>query len=258
MNQKEVKPKLIILGAGPGDPDLITVKGVKALKQANVILYDALASTELLAYASPTSRLINVGKRKGKHSFPQEEINQLIVFYAYRYGCVVRLKGGDPYVFGRGHEELEYAQRRGLDVEVIPGISSALAGPASVGIPLTKRGVNESFWVITGTLSSGEISNDIHLAAQSTATIVILMGMSNLNAICEIFTHARGEFESAAIIQNATRHDQKFVLGQVTSLCRLAEENEIGAPAIIVIGKVVDEAAINSISEMQKLSNVNV
>ena len=116
-----------------------------------------------LAYARPSCKLIYVGKRKGKKEFSQEEINQLLVFYAARFNCVVRLKGGDPYVFGRGHEELEYAVKRGVHVEVIPGISSALAAPASAGIPLTKRGVNESFWVITGTLSSGEISNDIRL-----------------------------------------------------------------------------------------------
>ena len=258
MNQKEVIPKLIILGAGPGDPELITIKGLKALQQADVILYDALASEELLAYAPSSCKLVNVGKRKGKHSFPQEEINQLIIFYAYRYGTVVRLKGGDPYVFGRGHEELQYAEKRGLEVHVIPGISSALAGPASVGIPLTKRGINESFWVITGTLSSGEISNDITLAAQSSATIVILMGMSNLKTICDIFSSARGGLESAAIIQNATRSDQKVVISNITSLCRAAEENEMGAPAIIVIGKVVDEATVDSVSQLHNVSSAIV
>lgn len=258
MIQKEVKPKLIILGAGPGDPELITIKGVKALQQADVILYDALAPEALLTHALPSCKLINVGKRSGKHSFPQDEINQLIIFYAYRYGTVVRLKGGDPYVFGRGHEELQYAQKRGLAVEVVPGISSALAGPASIGIPLTKRGINESFWVITGTLTSGEISNDITLAAQSSATIVILMGMSNLKTICDIFSDARGELESAAIIQNATRSDQKVVISNITSLCRVAEENEMSAPAIIVIGKVVDEATVNSVGQLHSLSSINV
>ena len=121
---------LYIIGGGPGDPELITVKAVKALKKADVILYDALVSDQLLSYARQDCKLIYVGKRKGKKELSQEEINELIVFYASRVSCVVRLKGGDPYVFGRGHEELEYATRRGITVEVIPGISSALAAPA--------------------------------------------------------------------------------------------------------------------------------
>ena len=145
--------KVIIMGAGPGDPDLISVKGVKALQQADVLLYDALVAPELLQYATPHCKRVFVGKRKGKKEFSQDEINQLLVFYAVRHACVVRLKGGDPFVFGRGHEELAYVTRRGLTAEIIPGISSALAAPAAVGIPLTKRGVNESFWVVTGTLS---------------------------------------------------------------------------------------------------------
>src|SRR5690349_6782287 len=180
---KKPTPTLKIVGAGPGDPELITLKGMKALQSADVILYDALASSKLLEYATPNCKRVFVGKRRGKKEFSQEEINQLIVFYATRYGTVVRLKGGDPNVFGRGHEELEYATRRGVEVIVIPGISSALAAPSSAGIPLTKRGVNESFWVVTGTLSSGELSNDIHLAAQSTATVIILMGLSHLKNI---------------------------------------------------------------------------
>src|SRR5215204_455501 len=162
-----MNPTLYIIGGGPGDPELITLKAVKALEKADVILYDALVSEQLLAHARTDVKLIFVGKRKGRKELSQDEINELVVFYSSRIPCVVRLKGGDPFVFGRGHEELAYASRRGISVEVIPGISSALAAPASAGIPLTKRGVNESFWVITGTLSSGEISKDIALASES-------------------------------------------------------------------------------------------
>lgn len=241
MRKMSQNRRVIMVGAGPGDPDLITLKGIKALKKADVILYDALASPELLHYASPLCKLVNVGKRRRNHSFSQEEINQLIVFYASRYDCVVRLKGGDPYVFGRGHEELEYAQRRGIEVEVIPGISSAIAAPSSVRIPLTKRGVNESFWVITGTCSSGKISNDIQLASRSSATVIILMGMNNLREILNTFGETRGELEPAAIVQNATSSNQKFIYGTVRSLEQIAIDQNIQSPAVIIIGKVVDD-----------------
>ena len=183
--------------------------GIKALRNADVILYDALVSPELLELVKPTCKRVYVGKRKGKKEFSQEEINQLIVFYATRYTNIVRLKGGDSYVFGRGHEELEYAMRRGVQVEVVPGVSSALAAPASCGIPLTKRGVNESFWVITGMLSSGEMSKDIAIAAQSSATVVILMGMTHLEKIAQLFLQERSASEPVAVIQHATTPMQK-------------------------------------------------
>ena len=230
-----------IVGAGPGDPDLITLKGLKALKQADVILYDALASPLLLEHARPSCKCVYVGKRKGKKEFSQEEINQLIVFYATRYEFVVRLKGGDPNVFGRAHEELEYATKRGLTVHVVPGISSAISAPNAAGIPLTKRGVNESFWVVTGTLSSGEISNDIYLAAQSSATIIVLMGMSHLRAIASIFQQARSSNEPIAVIQHATLPEQKIVTGTVTDIVQRVEAYEVSSPAVIVIGQVVNE-----------------
>src|SRR6187551_2094461 len=237
-------PTLSIVGAGPGDPELITVKGLKAIQKADVILYDALASKELLDFAQPSCKLVYVGKRKGKKEFSQDEINQLIVFYATRYGHVVRLKGGDPNVFGRGHEELEYAARRGVTVQVVPGISSSIAAPTAAGIPLTKRGVNESFWVVTGTLSSGELSNDIHLAAQSSATVIVLRGMSHLNAITSIFQDSRSPFEPIAIIQNATLPEQKVVTGTMLDIQQQVLENEISSPAVIVIGKVVNERSV--------------
>ena len=243
-----MNPTLYIIGAGPGDPELISIKGMKALQRADVILYDALVSMELLAYASVSCKLIYVGKRKGKKEFSQEEINQLLVFYAARYNAVVRLKGGDPYVFGRGHEELEYAVKRSVHVEVIPGISSALAAPASSGIPLTKRGVNESFWVITGTLSSGEISSDIRLAAQSSATIIILMGISQLKEILSIFIKTRSPLEPVAIIERATLPSQRVVSGPAAGILQQVQQQEINTPAVIVIGKVVNERQVMQVA----------
>lgn len=244
MSQIVKSPTLLIVGGGPGDPELITVKGLKALQRADVILYDALSSKALLDNAKEGCKMIYVGKRRAKRAFSQEEINQLIVFYGSQHDCIVRLKGGDPFVFGRGHEEMEYAIKRGMTVEIIPGISSALSAPASVGIPLTKRGVNESFWVITGTLANGDISSDLHLAAQSTATIVVLMGMSQLTKIMTIFKKARNGNEPVAIIQHATLPMQKSIRGSVTTIQRLAAEQQIDSPAVIVIGKVVEESLL--------------
>jgi uroporphyrin-III C-methyltransferase len=237
-------PKVWILGAGPGDPELITVKGLKTIRKADVILYDALVSTELLDYAPRACKKIYVGKRKGHKEFPQEEINRLIVFHALRSECVVRLKGGDPNVFGRGHEEMEYVKKRGISVEIISGISSVLAAPAAAGIPLTKRGVNESFWVITGTLSSGEMSNDIALAARSTATVVILMGVTHLPKIARLFQQFRAHSEPVALVQQATTAKQKIIVGTAGDIVQRGIESNITSPAVIIIGKVVNESEV--------------
>jgi uroporphyrin-III C-methyltransferase len=244
---QSISPRLLIVGAGPGDPDLITVKGLKAIQRADVILYDALASPELLVHAPDGCKKVYVGKRKNKKEFPQEEINQLIVFYAIRFGCVVRLKGGDPHVFGRAHEEMEYAIRRGIPTEVISGVSSALAAPAAAGIPLTKRGVNESFWVITGTLSSGEMSNDIAIAAKSSATIIVLMGVSHLQKIADVIIEMRSPHEPIALVQQATLAEQKVVVGTVSDIIQRVVEANLSSPAVIVIGKVVLEAALENL-----------
>ena len=159
-------PILTVVGAGPGDIDLITLKAIKAIKSANVILYDALINEELLKYASENVELIFVGKRKGCYAFQQEQINELIVTKAKEKGHVVRLKGGDPFIFGRGAEEIDYVRKFGLETYAVPGISSSMAVPAYQGIPLTKRGASESFWVITGTTKQHKLSEDVALAAK--------------------------------------------------------------------------------------------
>src|SRR5688572_15029144 len=150
-------PRLTLVGAGPGDPELITLKGIKAIQAADVVLYDALVSQEILTLIPPEVPALSVGKRAGLHEYTQESINELIVEFAYLYGHVVRLKGGDSFVFGRGSEEIAYAEGHGISSHVVPGISSALAVPASIKIPVTARGISESFWVITGTTKSGEV-----------------------------------------------------------------------------------------------------
>jgi uroporphyrin-III C-methyltransferase len=231
--------KVILVGAGPGDVDLITVKGLKAIQNADCILYDALSSEELLNYAKVDAVKLYVGKRRGCKSNKQEAINELIVNCAYKYNNVVRLKGGDPYVFGRGHEELAYAELHGVTVEVIPGISSSVSVPSSIGIPVTSRGVNESFWVTTGTLSDGSLSKDIEIAASSSATVVILMGMAKLDQITEIFAKQGKSQTPVAIIQNGTTPQQREVVGTVATIYGIAKEAQMDNPSIIVIGEVV-------------------
>lgn len=234
-------PKLTLVGAGPGDPDLLTIKGMNALQQADVVLYDALANDELLAYVPDNAPRIYVGKRAGQHKVPQEKINRLIVNCAYRYGHAVRLKGGDPYVFGRGHEEQAYAEAAGVPTEVVPGISSAYAVPALQHIPLTKRGVSESFWVITGTTRTGQLSNDMALAAQSTATVVVLMGMNKLLEIQSVFAQHGKATTPVAIIQHGSLPQERVAICEVNNMATTAAEQQMGAPAIIVIGEVVNE-----------------
>ncbi len=232
------KPKLTVVGAGPGDLELITLKAIKALKNANIVLYDALVNEELLQYAT-NANCIFVGKRLGCHAYSQDQINELIVSQALRFGHVVRLKGGDSFVFGRGSEEIEYAQRFGLETAIVPGISSALGVPASNGISLTQRKVSESFWVITGTTSDHKLSKDVALASQSSATVVILMGMNKLNEIISIYQKNRTDNLPIAIIQNGTTSKEKKVIGTISSITELVKENQIYSPAIIIIGEVV-------------------
>ena len=232
-------PRLTLVGAGPGDPDLISMKGVKALQTANVVLYDALVHPDLLNYVPHDAQKIFVGKKKGVCQFPQEEINRLIVDCALNYGHVVRLKGGDPFIFGRGHEEMLFAQSFKIPVEVVPGISSSIAVPELQHIPLTRRGINDSFWVLTGTTSEHKLSEDIKIAAQSKATVVILMGMSKLAEISQLFASYGRQNTPVAIIQNGSWENEKMVIGDIASIVEKVEEQKIGSPAIIVIGEVV-------------------
>lgn len=241
MNQP-IKPKVTLVGAGPGDPELITLKAVLALNKADVVLYDALIDKSLLKHAPEQAIKIFVGKRVGKHSFPQDETNRLCVESALKHGHVVRLKGGDPFVFGRGSEEIDYIEAFGIPTEVVPGITSAVAVPASIGIPVTKRGVSESFWVITATTSYGELSRDIAIAAQSTATVVILMGTKKLNEIVKAYTTAGKSDLPIAIIQNGTTSEEKFIAGTIGDIQAKAHQSGIAAPAIIIVGEVVKES----------------
>ncbi|TVP53284.1 MAG: uroporphyrinogen-III C-methyltransferase [Mongoliibacter sp.] len=239
---EKVKPKVTLVGAGPGDPELITLKAVFALNKADVVLYDALIDKSLLKHAPDHALKIFVGKRVGKHSCPQDETNRLCVEHALKHGHVVRLKGGDPFVFGRGAEEIDYIEAFGIPTEVISGITSAISVPAAVGIPVTKRGFSESFWVITGTTTSGEISRDIALAAKSTATVVILMGTKKLPEIVGSYLNEGRADLPIAIIQSGTTKEEKLVAGTIQDIVPKAKSYGIAAPAIIIIGEVVRES----------------
>ncbi|MFL0063273.1 uroporphyrinogen-III C-methyltransferase [Tenacibaculum maritimum] len=233
-------PKLTVVGAGPGDVELITLKAINALKKADVVLYDALVNNDLLKYVNPNAEIIFVGKRRGCYRYQQQQINELIVNRSHSHGHVVRLKGGDPFIFGRGAEEIEYAAKFGLATAVVPGISSSLAVPASQNIPLTKRGSSESFWVITGTTKQHQISNDIALAAKSSATVVILMGMGKLSQIIQLFQQEKKGHLPVAIIQNGTTSQEKVGIGTVNTIQDVVDKEKLSNPAIIILGEVVN------------------
>jgi len=236
---QNIHPKLTLVGAGPGDPELITVKGLKAIQQARVILYDALSNNELLEHAPCNCLKRFVGKRAGMHVYSQDEINRMIVKYALSYGSVVRLKGGDSFVFGRGQEELAFAQQFNIDTEVVPGVTSAISVPGINRIPVTARNVSEGFWVLTGTTQSGSLSRDLAYAVQADTTVVVLMGMGKLDEIAAAYVAQGKGNVPAAIIQNGTMPDQKVGIGNVADLKEIALRENLRNPAIIVVGEVV-------------------
>jgi uroporphyrin-III C-methyltransferase len=236
-------PELIVVGAGPGDPELITLKALNALKRAAVVMYDNLANRDLLGYAPESSEKIYVGKQPYGEYTPQEEIHRLIREKAMEKGCVVRLKGGDPFIFGRGMEEILFARELGIPASYIPGIT-AMQAIGLDDIPLTHRNISESVWFVTGTKKDGTLSHDLRLAMNSKATVVIYMGMKKLAAIAQVFIEeGKGELP-AAIIQHASLSHRKKVIGQVKDLLQMAGEARLTHPALIVIGDVVGLGSI--------------
>ena len=235
----QVKPFITLVGAGPGDPDLITLKAVKAIQMADVILYDALVNEELLDYAKPSCTKIYVGKRAERISTSQDYINKLLVDYALTHGHVVRLKGGDPFVFGRGGEELDYARQFDIPTAVVPGRSSSVGLTGLQQIPLTYRGISESFWVITGATSDGQLSADLQTAAQTSATVVVLMGYAKLAQIVALYEQQGKGDLPIALIQNGSLPTERIALGRINTILDEAKRKEVGVPAIIVLGEVV-------------------
>lgn len=233
--------KISIVGAGPGDPELITVKALRRLEQADVVLYDRLVSDELLNYCPAGTLKIYCGKAPGRHAMTQTEIERLIVDYAKVGHHVVRLKGGDPFVFGRGGEEALAASRAGIDFEVVPGVTSAAGASASAGIPLTHRGTAASFAVVTGS-RCGEQDAPVRwdLLAQGADTLAVYMGVSRLEEISgELIRYGRDAGTPAALIENATTQAERVVTGTLGTIARLAAAMKVSNPAMLIVGDTV-------------------
>lgn len=253
MHTIQKDPEISLIGAGPGAGDLITIRGYRTLMQADVVLYDALVASSLIKEIPEETKKIYVGKRAGKHSKSQDEINSLMVEMAFEHGHVVRLKGGDPFVFGRAAEELDYAASFGIPVAVIPGVSSITAVPGSQGIPLTKRGVNNSFWVLTATTKSGGYTSDLELAARSEATLVILMGVRKVREIAALIKRFRPGSTPIALIQNGTLPDERRTLSTLEEAGNDFSNTDHTMPGIILVGEVVNHQDLYEEEELQRL-----
>ena len=223
-----------LVGAGPGDPDLITVKGIKALKKADVVVYDRLANDEILDYTK-NAELIYVGKKSGEHYKKQDEINQILVDQAKTHDVVVRLKGGDPFVFGRGGEEMLTLLENGIDVEFIPGVTSAIGVPTSAGLPVTHRGVATSLTVVTGHEDPTKPNKQVKWNFNSD-TLVILMGVGLLKENIKEIIKYKDLKTPVCVIENGTMSDQKIITGTLEDITN----NDINTPAIVIVGQVVD------------------
>lgn len=231
-----------LVGAGPGDPGLMTMRGAELLGRADVVFYDALANGDLLRLAPPTAEIIYAGKRSGVHVIPQDDLNQMLVQKAREGKTVVRLKGGDPYVFGRGGEEAEVLVANKIPFEVVPGISSSIAGPNYAGIPLTHRDYCSSFSVITGHEDPTKEDSDVDWSqvAKAPGTKVILMGVTRLPQISQLLiTNGMAPTTPVAVIRRATTGQQKSVFGTLETISAVVEEAKLKAPALIVVGDVV-------------------
>lgn len=233
--------KVYLVGSGPGDPELLTVKAKRLIESADVIIYDHLPGPEILAMMPGGSEKIDAGKRAGDHRIPQHQINELLIRKAREGKSVVRLKGGDPYLFGRGGEEAAELRRAGIPVEVVPGITSAIAAPAYAGIPVTHRDHASMLTIITGheDPTKRETALDWKLLAEFEGTLIILMGVKMLKENTrELLKHGKDPKTPVAIIERGTRPDQRTTRGTLDEIARIAEEEGVRAPAVIVIGSV--------------------
>lgn len=237
MTPETTPGKLFLIGAGPGDPELLTLKAARVLRECDVVLYDRLVSPEVLSLARPDAELIYVGKHVGEQNQTQSHIFDLIREHALRGKAVARLKGGDPFVFGRGAEEWALAREHGIDVEVVPGVSSAIAVPGLAGIPLTYRGISQSFAVITGHCREGRSG---HWKSYSAVhTLVILMGVTNRVHIAHsLIAAGRSPDEPVAFIQRGTTAAEEIVESTLSAVA--AGRTQIHNPAVFVIGRVVE------------------
>lgn len=240
---KNRRAKVYLVGAGPGDPGLITVKGIECIAAADVVIYDELASAELLRSARDTAELIYVGKKAGNHALPQDEIGELLVRHARDGKTVCRLKGGDPFLFGRGGEEAELLSKNNIEYEIVPGVTSAIAAPAYAGIPVTQRGVTSGVAIFTGHEDPTKETSDLNweAIANLNTTLLFLMGMKNLPLIVkELEKHGMKGDTPVAVVHRGTTPFQKVVTGTLDNIVSIVEKESIHAPSIIVVGKVVN------------------
>ena len=236
-NSSPAHGAVYIVGGGPGDPGLITVKGLECLRRADVVLYDRLIARELLTEVPVHAELIDVGKEPKRHRRSQDEINALLIEKAREGKIVVRLKGGDPFVFGRGGEECQALAEADIPYEVVPGVSSAIAVPAYAGIPVTQRGVTTAFTVVAGHTGSSDSSVDWE-AISRIGTMVFLMGVEHLPEIVpQLIAHGRGADTPAALIQEGTTLNQLVVTGTLADI--VERSRDIRPPAVLVVGEVV-------------------
>lgn len=235
--------KVYLVGAGPGDPGLLTLKGKTLLECADVVVYDALVSPAILTMISPHAERIDAGKRRGRHSMSQDEITQTLVDLAQVHAVIVRLKGGDPFVFGRGGEEMEALVKANIAVEVVPGVTSGIAAPAYAGIPLTHRDHSSSVTFVTGHESAGKYRPEVNwrAIAHGSETIVIYMGVHNLPYIIgELTTAGRSLETPIALVRWGTRPEQQELRGTLATIVEQIQVSGFEAPAIAVIGSVVE------------------
>ncbi len=232
--------KVYLTGAGPGDIELLTIKALRVIKEADVIIYDRLANPDILHEAKSGCEFVYVGKEDGRHIVPQDDINEVIYQNALKHENVVRLKGGDPFVFGRGGEEALYLRERGIAFDVIPGITSAISAPAYAGIPVTHRGVSVSFRVVTGHESPNKKESQIPWETFKTDdTIVFLMGLHNLPKISKkLMEIGKPKDYPCAVISKGTTKEQSVVVGTLENI--VAKTKDVPTPALIVVGRVVE------------------
>jgi uroporphyrin-III C-methyltransferase len=248
--EKAPPAKVWLVGAGPGDPDLLTLRAARLIMNARVIVHDGLVDPAILAMAGPRARLVSVAKARSRHSMKQEEINALLVREARAGNEVVRLKGGDPFVFGRGGEEVEACRAAGVPVEVVPGISAALGAAAAAQVPLTHRADASVVSFVAGQCKGLTEQNWAGLAGHG-RTLVIYMGVANADPIAEkLIADGLAPEVPVAVIENATRPDMRVLRGAVAGLGALVAENKVKSPALIVIGEVAcgSEARIGALA----------
>lgn len=248
--------QVYLVGAGPGDPELLTLRAANVLASAEVVVYDNLVSREVLALTSPNAERIYVGKSAGRHTLPQEEINHLLIrLWQEAPRRIVRLKGGDPLIFGRGGEEAWALAAAGVPFEIVPGITAACGMAASNALPLTHRGVAQACVFVTGHLQNGKLNLDWPALARPRQTVVFYMGVSTLPELCEqLIAHGRAPETPAAIIEAATTPRERRIVGSLATLPAIAKAARVQPPALIVVGEVIRVA--QGLEAMRPFANV--